>query len=250
LKGQLGCGRDADLPLRVLETYLDLLDVCRKQHILLLGISKTTQDRILTRTLLRLPDDVDVITPDMEDQPDELADSRVPPDAEALQRWTDGQPGFSTPVLLGLHSFGRRRETLLSAPEDIAASFVPYSGYPAGRVQAVIERLREAPAIAAFHVRFAPGDDCIRVDLPAYAIGREERIADLSSGLASAEPLQPIVRLLQGCYGGPHVYNAPLYAVDKQVRLSNEMVDGAFLSILRSFVGPQLRYNRSARRFL
>ncbi|HUZ77569.1 MAG TPA: DNA double-strand break repair nuclease NurA, partial [Chloroflexota bacterium] len=250
LKGQLGCADDADLPLRILEGYLDLLEACRRQDVLLLGISKTTQDRVLTSTLLRLPDDLDVISVDMDDQPDGLDESRVPPDAEALQRWTGGLPGFSSPVLLGLQSFGRRRETLISAPEEIAEAFGPYSRYSPQRVGSIIERLRQAPAVATFHVRFAPGEDCLRVDLPAYAIGRADRLVDFSSGLATAEPLEPIVRLLRGCYGGPQVYNAPLYAVDKQVRLSNDMVDGAFLSILRSTVGPELHYNRSARRFL
>jgi hypothetical protein len=249
LRGQLGCDEDADLPLRLLEAHLDLFDACRKNDVLLLGISKTTQDRVFTKTLMRLPDDVDVITPDQDDQLDESSDLRIPPDAEALLRWTEG-PGYTSPVLLGLHSFGRRRETLLSAPDEIAESFHGSTRYPATKVSQIVERLRMAPAIAAFHLRFADGEECVRVDLPAYSIGRTERLVDLSSGLASAEHLEPAIRLLAGCYGGPNVYNAPLYAVDKQVRLSNDLVDGAYLAILRSAVGPALRYNRSARRFL
>jgi hypothetical protein len=249
LHRQLGCGDDADLPIRLLEAYLDLFDACRQQDILLLGISKTTQDRVLTHTLTHLPDDVDRITVDMADRPD-AEDSRIPPDAEALDRWTDRRPGHSTPVLLGLYSFGRFRETLISDPGRIADSFAACSRYSRGRLEAILERLQRAPAIATFHVRFAGGDDCIRVDVPAYAIGCEDRLVDLSSGLGPIEPLEPILRLLQATYGGPTVYNAPLYAVDRQVRLSNDVVDGAFLSILRSVVRPDIRYNRSARRFL
>ncbi len=249
LHGQLGCSPDADLPIRVLEAYLDLFDACRQQDILLLGISKTTQDRVLTHTLIHLPDDLDRISVDMAENLD-VADARVPPDAEALDRWTDRQPGYSTPVLLGLYSFGRFRETLMSDPERIADSFASTSGYSRGRLLDIVERLQRAPAIATFHVRFADGDDCIRVDVPAYAIGCSDTLLDLSSGLGPVEPLDPILRLLLSTYGGPTVYNAPLYAVDRQVRLSNDVVDGAFLSILRSLVKPDLRYNRSARRFL
>jgi hypothetical protein len=243
------CRHDADLPIRVLEAYLDLFDACRTQDVLLLGISKTTQDRVLTHTLANLPDDLDRISPDMADRA-EADETPVPPDAEALDRWTEGRPGFSTPVLLGLHSFGRRRETLLSEPESIAESFAGCSGYSPTRLLGIVERLRRAPAIATFHVRFAGGDDSIRVDVPAYAIGCEDRLVDLSSGLGPVERLEPILRLLLASYGGPNVYNAPLYAVDRQVRLSNDVVDGAFLSILRSVVRADIRYNRSARRFL
>jgi hypothetical protein len=249
LHGQLGCSADADLPIRVLEAYLDLFDACRQQDVLLLGISKTTQDRVLTHTLTHLPDDLDRISVDMAEHLD-VGDARVPPDAEALDRWTDRQPGYSRPVLLGLYSFGRFRETLMSDPERIVESFAPTSGYSRGRLLDIVERLRRAPAIATFHIRFANGDDCIRVDVLAPAIGCSDGLLDLSSGLGPVDPVDPILRLLQSTYGGPTVYNAPLYAVDRQVRLSNDVVDGAFLSILRSLVKPDLRYNRSARRFL
>jgi hypothetical protein len=249
LKGQGGCTDDTDLPIRLLEAYLDLFDACRQQDILLLGISKTTQDRVLTHTLIHLPDDMDRISVDMADHLELEPDSRIPPDAEALDRWTDG-PGYSSPVLLGLYSFGRFRETLLSEPDRIVEAFAGCSGYSRSRLLDIVERLQRAPAIATSHVRFAGGEDCIRVDVPAYAIGCEDRLLDLSSGIGPVEPLDPILRLLQSCYGGPNVYNAPLYAVDKQVRLSNDVVDGAFLSILRSVVRPDIKYNRSARRFL
>ncbi|MBV8087664.1 MAG: hypothetical protein JO247_22890, partial [Chloroflexi bacterium] len=155
-----------------------------------------------------------------------------------------------SPVLLGLYSFGRFRETLLSEPERIADAFAGCSDYAPSRLLGIVERLQRAPAVAATHVRFADGEDCVRVDVPAYAIGCADTLVDLSSGLGPVEPLEPIIRLLRGCYGGPSVYNAPLYAVDRQVRLSNDVVDGAFLSILRSVVRPDIRYNRSLRRFV
>lgn len=251
LKGQGGCSDDADLPIRLLEIYLDLFDACRQQDVLLLGISKTTQDRVLTHTLIHLPDDLDRISIDMAEnlQTASSESDRLPPDAEALNRWAKG-PGFSTPVLLGLYSFGRFREKLLSDPEAIAEAFASCSDYSRPKLLTIVERLQRAPAIATFHIRFTEGDDCIRVDVPAYALGCEDKLLDLSSGLAPIEPLEPILRLLQASYGGPSVYNAPLYAVDKQVRLSNDVVDGAFLSILRSVIQPDIHYNRSARRFL
>ena len=248
LDGQLGCGQDADLPIRVLEAYLDLFDLCRQQDVLLLGISKTTQDRVLTHTLADLPDDLDRISVDMAERAEEP--SRIPPDAEALARWTDGAPGWSTPVLLGMYSFGRYRETLLSEPARIADSFAGCSGYSPARLASIVERLLRAPAVATFHVRFAEGEDCVRVDVPAYALGCGDTLIDLSSGLGPVEPAEPLLRLLRATYGGPSVYNAPLYAVDRQVRLSNDVVDGPFLSILRSVVRPDIHYNRSARRFL
>src|SRR5712692_9153866 len=171
LHHQPSCGDDADLPIRVLEAYLDLFDACRQQDVLLLGVSKTTQDRVLTHTLLHLPDDVDRISVDMAEQFEMLPDSRIPPDAEALQRWTEGAAGWSTPVQLGLYSFCRFRETLLSDPSRIAESFADCSRYSRGELENIVERLQRAPAVATFHVRFADGDDCIRVDVPAYTLG-------------------------------------------------------------------------------
>ncbi|MBV8083237.1 MAG: DNA double-strand break repair nuclease NurA, partial [Chloroflexi bacterium] len=250
LHGQPGCSEDADLPIRILEAYLDLLDACRRLDVLPLGISKTTQDRVLTHTLLHLPDDCDRISVDMAEHLDLYPDSRLPPDAEALNRWLDKRAGYSTPILLGMYSFGRFREVLMSEPGRIAESFAPYSSYPPAKLASIVERLRMMPAIATFHIRFANGDDPIRVDVPADVLGAPNRLLDLYSGLGPIEPLEPILRLLLACYGGPNVYNAPLYAVDKQVRLSNDVVDGPFLSILRSVVGADVRYNRSARRFL
>ncbi len=250
LQGQPGCADDADLPIRILEAYLDLFDACRAQDVLLLGISKTTQDRVLTHTLLHLPDDVDRLSIDMAEQIELEGDARIPPDAEALDRWTGMAAGCSSPVLLGMYSFGRFREVLLSEPERIVDSFARCSRRTPAQLVRIVDRLRQAAAIATFHVRLADGDDCIRVDLPAYALGCADRLVDFSCGLGPSEPLEPVLRLLQACYGGPNVYNAPLYAVDKQVRLSNDMVDGPFLSILRSVVRPDIRYNRSARRFL
>ncbi|SRR5579884_634702 len=250
LRGQPSCDADADLPIRLLGAYLDLFEACRQQDVLLLGISKTTQDRVLTHTLLHLPDDIDRISVDMAEQFEIVPDSRIPPDAEALERWTDGASGWSTPILLGLYSFGRFRETLLSEPSRIADSFAACSRHSRAQIESIIERLLRAPAIATFHVRFADREDCVRVDVPAYALGCPDTLLDLSSGLGPIEPVEPILRLLRACYGGPNVYNAPLYAVDRQVRLSNDVVDGPLLSILRSVVKPDIRYNRSARRFL
>ncbi|MBV9119542.1 MAG: DNA double-strand break repair nuclease NurA, partial [Chloroflexi bacterium] len=182
LRGQGGCSADADLPIRILEAYIDLLEACRRQDVLLLGISKTTQDRVLTHTLLHLPDDLDQISVDLAEQSRLESDERLPPDAEALIRWTEG-PGFTTPVLLGMYSFGRYRETLLSEPGRIAESFEASSSYPPARLSAIVERLLNMPAIATFHVRFGHGDDCFRVDLPAHAIGRDDCLVDLSSGI-------------------------------------------------------------------
>jgi len=237
---------EEDLPLRLLKMYLDLFDGCRERDILLLGISKTSRDSVLSDTLLLLQSGRNLIPSDV--KADHV--SQRLPDVEILSRWAQGA-GFSTPVLLGVHSLGHRRKQFLSSSEELAQGFVRRLG-PGSKeeIERVLARLRNASAIAAFHVRFEPGEDTLRVDVPASALGFEDRLADFYSKLIPSEKVHPILRRLASDHGGLNVYNAILYIVDQQVRLRKKMVDGPYLSILRNILGRRVEYDRSTRRFL
>ena len=50
-------------------------------------------------------------------------------------------------------------------------------------------------------------------------------------------------------FGGREVYNALLYIVDTEVRLSNKAVDTVYKSVLGKEMGVTLDYDRSSRRF-
>jgi hypothetical protein len=236
---------EEDLPLQVLASYLDLQAACREQGVLLLSLAKTSTGAFLGEALMRLravnrlPGDID------------LDDEPLPPlptDAEALFRWTD-EAGYSRPLVLGSYGFGRRRGQLLRAPAALTRGFQRAAGEMAD-YQALLARLADAPATLSIYVRLRQRDDALRIDVPAYAVGLPDRIRDTYLRWSDEAELGAALGHLVGSYGGRSVYHAALYVADRLVRLSNEMVDQAYLSIIRAQLGAFVQYDRSRRRFL
>jgi hypothetical protein len=236
---------EEDLPLAVLEAYLDLLDACVRNEVLLLGISKTTAASTLTEALLTM-DDVDFLPTEVEPPAVE-----APCDAEILYRWTSGT-GFTVPLLLGVHALGQRRAGFLSSLEEIARSFDVAGGqrYRRAELLQLLERLRESSAMLTMHFRLSPAEETLRVDLPAHCVGMVECLRDLYMGWAAPERAREVAPYLMASYGGSRVYNAPIYVADQLVRLSASLMDGAYLSVLRDALGEYVQYDRSRRRFL
>lgn len=229
---------DDVLPFTVLGLYLDLFEACQRNEILLVGISKTSAARFFGEALMGLDaEHRDTIPPDIA-----RSEAPVPPpltDAEMLARWTSGA-GYTCPLLLGVHALGHRRSELLRSPVEASSS---------PRASA-LQRLREAPAIIALHVRLRAGEQTLRVDVPSTAVGLEFRINDCYFRWAESESVEPVRRRLREGYGGPNVYQAASYVADRLVRLRRQMVDGPFLALLRSVTGQHLTYDRSTQRFL
>lgn len=201
-----------NLPEQVLGIYLDLLEQIEENKIQALGISKTSRESLLMKPLLKGTD---------------LENPVKIPDSEILYRWTRN-PGFTSPLLLGI----RGRE-----PSDSEEKYL-------------VERLRKAPAILAFHTRLASQEDTLRVDLPASALGFPERALEAECEFIQTDPILPVVKYLRATHGGPNVYNALLYIVDKEVRLHQKTVTGAYMAILRDITGEQIVLDRSKRRFM
>jgi hypothetical protein len=102
-----------------------------------------------------------------------------------------------------------------------------------------------------FYLRLAPGEDAIRVDVPASAFdGNNQRLLDFSHKVLPHQVALPVVQWLRDGYGGINVYNAALYVVDREVRLHAGMMDRVYLSVLRRQLGIAVQYDRSTRRFL
>jgi hypothetical protein len=206
-------------PGLVLQAYLDLLDQARARKIDILAIAKTSREARHARIWLKaLPDHA------QREIPSELSD------ASLLHRWTAGMAGFSEPVVLGTDGFSGGSAALLDDP-----------------------RVAGSPAIASFFLRLAPWDDCLRVDLPAHQAGCALSLKALEGGSllpAGTEALHPTVQLLAQDYGGPEVYNALLYSVDREVRLRRQTLTEVYLPLIGQALGSELRPDRSTRRFL
>jgi hypothetical protein len=225
-RGALRVEDHEDLPREVTKIYLDLLLKAEKSDVLTLGVSKTSKESLLSEYLSN-----EIKIPGV---------SKIP-DAEMLFRWAKG-PGFTTPLLLGSQNLGQTAESTLQTPLSPREDPTQQSSLRA--------RLAQAPAILAFHVRLAPGEDTLRIDIPASWVGLPHRIGDLDWELVDPEVVEPILQVLSDAHGGLNVYNNMLYVVDRQVRLHEKTVSGPYLAILRSITGHRIELDRSKRRFL
>ena len=275
---RLAIGGYEDLPLKVLEQYLELFDLCQKREVLLLGISKSARSAVLGQALLdgsrslaslvpQQPDsgtskpveadvqeDVEVSRGDSVNGKNQRRGMRsgmngLPTDGELMHRWTKGA-GLTDPVLLGSSSFGRAG---VIADEKLTARIqqVLLEPQPSPELQRVLDRLSNAPAIGTFYIRLAPGDDALRVDALASTFGRDDlRLLRFTRTLVPYTSALPLVQYLLGEYGGLSVYHAALYVVDKEVRLHAATVDHIYLSVLRRQLRQPVQYDRSTRRFI
>ena len=192
-----------------LESYVQLLQLASSQDLLVVGVAKTIQAHFLTRRL----------------EQDGLAPGDDPPsDPQLLYRWAP-TAGYSHPVLLGTEG-------------------LPYIDGPAQ------ELLADCPAVVSWYVRPTDHDDPMRIDVPASAVGLGGSVGETDQEWVD-EPtcVKPIVSLIRAMYGGRSVHNAPLYAVDRKVRLSRRTVEQVYLPVLSRMANVQLAADRSRRRF-
>lgn len=238
----------ANFPLSVLKMYLDLWRRCQELDIVLVGMSKTSRGNLLSNTFLNLPPDSDTISANISDAEMTLGRESLPTDAEILYRWTEGA-GFSTPILVGMQSFGHRRRQLLRNSAALVGEY-GQRGVDTDWASSILSDTLTASAIAAWYVRFSPGEDPLRVEVPATVVLSEPvAMADFYSRIIAPENIHRALVYLMASYGGPSVYNAPLYTADRKVRLHRRVVDGKYLAIIRRVVGKPVNYDRSLRRF-
>jgi hypothetical protein len=200
-----------DLRAELTHAFLNLVEGCRTRDILLVGISKTTRDSLLHPSLA-----------------DDPRPSKRLCDAEILHRFGEGRPGFSPPILFGT--------------DAIQVSWDKQEPGLRARAGAL-------PCIAVMYVRLAGGEDALRVDVTGCGIGRKDTLLGLTRAWGTAAEVEPLIRRLMAQYGGANVYNAPLYGVDRMVRLSGKMMDGAYMALLREATGAPVQADRGARRF-
>ncbi len=241
----LASEEDRDLPLVLLESYLDLVDTCASRDVLLVSLSKTSTGSFLAEALLRL-NESNRLSGDV--KLDDAPMPSLPSDMEVIYRWTTG-PGYSRPLVLGTQGFGDRRSPLISAPERIVGAFEDRRFSFPERL-ALLDRLASAAATVSSYVRLRQDEDPIRLDVMAASVGVPDRIRDTYTRWADEAALDEVLSHLADAYGGRSVYHAALYVADRLVRLQNATVDSAYLSIIRAQFGAFVQYDRSRRRFL
>ena len=202
-----------DLRISIIEALFNLFEGCRRHNGLLAGISKSARATILSRS---------------------LADGSQPLlcDAELLARFTEGA-GFTEPVLFGTDGIDADRPQ--AETDDLRVLYR--------------ERIGDLPAIGVFFVRFAPGDDPLRIDTLGNTLGCTDPLLSFSRRWAGEQSADEILSALLAQYGGSSVYNSMLYAADRVVRLSRGALANEHLGILRDIIGTSVSMDRGARRF-
>ena len=196
---------------QTLEDYVYLSRWSAEQDLLVMGVAKTTRAQFMARLL---------------EQDGLPTEEGRPSDPELLYCWLTGT-GYSHPILLGA-----------AEPGDLPLQ-------PEAE-----ELLAQCPAMVSCYVRPAPNDDPLRIDVPASAVGREESFQAVEQAwVPDRRAIEPIVALVLALYGGHTVHNAPLYKVDRKVRLSRRTVEQVYLPVLERVANVPLSVDRSRRRF-
>jgi hypothetical protein len=229
------------LPLLLWEAMQKMFRVCEKRGIIVVGVSKFSKTRSLCNAFLY-------------GQGFPLEGFSIP-DVEMIYRWKHGQPGYTTPLILGDYGLRVESQKMFETPRRFLAQ--NFAGFyrRANRDlrdwgSQIVENVPDIPAIAMFHLVPAIGEHSLRIDLPANCLGLEDRIFEISPfRFGNHEMVKDIVSNLLADRGGIDVYNALLYMVDKEVRLGAEVVDKVYRSILWKELDLPIIYDRSSRRF-
>jgi NurA domain len=124
---------------------------------------------------------------------------------------------------------------------------------------AAAEALGSCPAIVSCYLRPHPADLPLRVDVPASAVGLDDRLLPLQGArpwpawVPDPNAVRPVIEAVLASYGGVRAYNAPLYAVDRLVRLSRRDVEARYLPMCARVAGlplDALTVDRGRRRFI
>ena len=225
------------LPLQLFEAMQKMFEICREKGIVVVGVSKSSKTRALGNAFL-----------------DKLEYSREAldiPDFEMLYRWKREEKGFTTPLILGNYAFREDPRAMWEEPEKYLNRY--FRDIPENLREWGIEVIRKvplAPAIIMFHLIPEIGEQPLRIDVPVNCLGMKDRILDvLSFRFADSYIIEDLISQLIADRGGREVYNALLYVVDKEVRLSSNVVDKVYKSILGSELKIPIEYDRSTRRF-
>lgn len=213
---------------RLLETTAALFGRAEESNLWIMGIGKTQRAGFLFDALTFAPN-----APMARARGEVEVDGGHPADGELLATMT---VGWSWPVILD----GRRFPLKTHLAEQTLAA---------------------CPAIVSTYVRPHPADLPLRLDIPASAVGIDDRLlpAPGESGrpwpawVPDPAAVRPVVLAALAAYGGMSVYNAPLYAVDRLVRLPRRELELRFLPVCERVAGLRpgsLGVDRGRRRFL
>lgn len=271
---ETGFTHDRDFLLRYFETLIELLDSCKKENVTIIGISKESRtaffreflikeiaekvgdelgierrriNRLLSlaldnrkmaiealKALEKEKNDIDVI----KDLIEELFSRK--PDFQLILTYAYSS-GYTEPLLLGSSiRWERMYKRLLRDPDSFIRARFPLSSRDRDfveRASLILSKLHRMPAIISFHLLPKINDTPLRVDIPAWVFGLDDKITDTGWPEPASVDLEDILRLVSAGYGGLDNYNIWLKAVDEKVKLKREFFEKLYLNKFEEVVG-------------
>jgi len=221
-------GRES-APFELVRKHIDLINKANERNITLIGISKASQIRVLSKELL----------------------NKDWPDAEILFKFTKS-PGYSTPIAIGGYGFASDEYLWLQENPKRFAQAVTTEAINEEQTRRLISDLRKSPAIFTFHMRLEPNNETMRIDVPLNALDIDHTLTSFKARPMDPSLALPICKHIREDYGDMKVYNSLLYTVDQMVRLKKQVVDQVYLKVANDVLDSEtpLEVTRSYRRFM
>jgi hypothetical protein len=161
------------------------------------------------------------------------------PDLLLLGRVISGQ-GYTKPALLGASSAQRDELGKKLSPELVKKILkrLMVDRSCTNMVEEVLKRLQDVYAVISFYAKFGPYDHPLKIDLPCFCLGIENRFFDVYIPEIHDElNVEETLKILSNMYGGPEVYNIWLYQSDRLARLSRREAP-VIAGLLDRYLGP------------
>lgn len=256
-----------DFMVTYFEAYMNLLEYCKKHHILLMGISKESRTSFFREFLIK-----EILNEKVSD--DELKKKLL---KEALDRprralkiakstgdkeiilltkeliarkpdsllivHNSSSSGYTTPLLLGASSRWRRASQLI---ENNIAGYIK-SNFPNSsedpkfilEAQEVINRMLNLPAMLSFHLLPRRIDTPMRIDIPSWYFDIHKEVLEVGWPVPVDIDIDEILKLISSGYCGLNNYNVWLKAVDDEVKLSRLDFEELYLKKFEELIGKQ-----------
>jgi len=270
---ETGYVNDRAFMLKYFETVMELLETCREENIPIIGISKESRTAFFREFLIKtiaseMRDEIGLSAEKLEKLLSLAIDNRriAVKELEKIERERDvgilrdlieelfarrpdfqlilsyaETAGYTMPLMLGASIRWKRfYERMVRDPESFVRSNFPVSSRDRNFVEwalRVVENIPNLSAIVSFHLLPVINDTPMRIDIPAWVFGIEERLSEVGWPEAVNVDIDRILKLISAGYCGLENYNVWLKAVDDEVKLRRDVFENLYLPKFEEIVG-------------
>jgi len=268
---------DRDFMIRYFETFLRLIEICKEKKIWLIGLSKESRSSFFSEFLLlnfalEIKNEIGLNEKGIIELFSEVLDNKYQalkkvrnmnneklnilveellskrPDFALILRYAQ-KTGYTAPLLLGASSRWRREvKQILDNPEAFLNSHFPVCSQNEEFIKNakwVITKISDLPAIISFHILPSLNDTPIRVDVPAWCFGLDDKLFDIGWPEKVNVDISDVLEIISAGYFGPENYNVWLKAAHDGVKLSSEVFKNLYLRKVMEISGSYKTVRRS-----